>query len=118
MKKIKYTLKFVNDGKEFVLPEWNVQKHERAMVKAIEASKGNKEVTKDEKESMLKLYIILETLLEIDSTVEIEDVSKFFTHPENIVEFFNAVYYEGKHDIYFHQEEKPPKKRKGTTKKN
>ena len=118
MTKIKYALKFVNEGKPFVIPVWNVQKHEKAMVKAIEAAKDDKEITKEGKEHLLKLCIILETLLEIDPTVELEAVSNFFTHPENIVEFFNAVYYEGKHDIYFHQEEKPPRKRKGTTKKN
>ena len=67
---------------------------------------------------MIKFYIILEALQDIDASVTIEDVSEFFIHPENIVEFFNAVYYEGKKDIYFHLEEKPPKKKKGTTKKN
>ena len=117
MRKIKYTLKFVNEGKEFVIPEWNVQKHERAMVNAVKATKA-KDISDSEKENMVKFYIILEALQEIDSSVTIEDVSGFFVHPDNIIEFFNAVYYAGKKDIYFHQEEKPPKKRKGTTKKN
>jgi len=117
MKKTKYTLEFVNEGKEFELPPWNVQKHERAMVNAVKATK-DKKLSSAEKESKIKFYIILEALQEIDASVTFEDVSGFFVHPENIVEFFNAVYYEGKKDIYFHQEEKPPKKKKGTTKKN
>lgn len=116
--KTKYSLPFVNKGKAFEVTNWTVRKHEHAMVKAIEAAK-DKEITSDEKEQLLKFYIILETLQEIDATVTIEDISSFFTHPENIVEFFNAVYYKGKQDIYFHQAEKnPPSKRKGTTKKN
>jgi len=118
MTKIKYTLKFVNEGKEFEMPPWSVKKHEKAMVNAVKETKDSK-MTNAEKESTIKFYIILETLQELDASVTIEDVTGFFVHPENIVEFFNAVYYEGKQDIYFHQEEeKPPKKRKGTTKKN
>lgn len=116
MKKIKYTLKFVNNGKEFEIPNWTVQKHEKAMVHAIEAAKG-KELTAEEKENMLKFYIMLETLKEIDENVTIEDITDFFIHPENIVEFFNAVYYEGKQDIYFRKVEKPPRKKKDTLKK-
>ena len=116
--KIKYTLPFVNEGKEFEIAPWSVQKHEHSMAKAVAVTKDNKEMSDDDKENMLKFYIILETLQEIDSSVVIEDVMNFFTHPENIVEMFNAVYYEGKKDIYFHKEVKPPSKKKGTTKKN
>ena len=117
MTKIKYTLKFVNEGKEFEMPPWTVEKHEKAMVNAVKATK-DKKMSNAEKESMVKYQIILIALQEIDASVTIEDIIEFFVHPDNIIEFFNAVYYEGKKDIYFHQEEKPPKKKKGTTKKN
>lgn len=115
--KQKLTLKFVNKGEAFEVENWTVLMHEHAMKKAVDATK-DKKMSEMEKENELKYYIILESLQKIDSTVTIEDVKKFFTHPENIVEAFNMVYYEGKQDIYFHQEEKPPKKKKNTTKKN
>jgi hypothetical protein len=59
-----------------------------------------------------------ETLFEIDESVEIDDIRKYFMHPENMIEFFNAVYYAGKKNIYFRQEEKPPKRKNSTSKKN
>ena len=113
MKKVRYTLPFVNKGKAFVLPIWTTQKHEHAMVEAVKATK-DKKMDEKEKENMLKYFIILETLQEIDDTVTIENVTKFFIHPENAVEMFNAVYYAGMKDIYFHQVEKPPKNKKDT----
>jgi len=114
MEKTKYTLKFINNGKEFEIPNWTVQKHEKAMVNALKATK-DKELTSEQKENMLKFYIMLETLREIDDTVTIEDITGFFIHPENIVEFFNAVYYEGKQDIYFRKVEKSHQKKKKDT---
>lgn len=115
---MKYTLPFVNDGKEFVIPDWTIEKHERALANAVEVTEGNKTLSGAQKENELKYAILYETLIEIDETVELEAIRKYFTHPENIVEFFNAVYYAGKKDIYFRQEEKPPKKKKSTSKKN
>ena len=98
--KTEYSLKFVNKGKPFTVPNWTVQSHEHAMVKAVEATKDSK-MSDIEKENELKYYVILETLQKIDSTVTIENVKEFFTHPENIVEAFNIVYYAGKQNIYF-----------------
>jgi len=117
MKEVKYTLPFVNKGKSFSVPDWSVQMHEGAMVKAVEATKGKK-ISEVKKENELKFYIILESLRKIDSTVTIENVKDYFSHPENIVDFFNAVYYAGKKDIYFRKAEKPPKNKKVTSKKN
>jgi len=42
MTKIKYTMKFVNEGKEFEMPPWTVEKHEKAMVNAVKATKDKK----------------------------------------------------------------------------
>jgi hypothetical protein len=118
MKKIKYALKFVNKGKPFVISDWTVEKHERAIATALEFTKGRKDLNDTQKENELKYAIMYEALLEIDESVELDEVRKYFIHPENIVEFFNAVYYAGKKNIYFRQEEKPPKKRDSTSKKN
>jgi hypothetical protein len=108
----------VNKGKAFEVTNWTVGKHEHAMVKAVEATK-DKKMSEMNKENELKYYIILETLQEIDSSVTIEDVKNYFTHPENIVEMFNSVYYAGKQEIYFHKALSPVKnKKKDTTKKN
>ena len=115
---IKYNLPFVNKNKPFELPNWSVQMHEKAMVEAVDATKDKKEMSGVEKENELKFYIILESLQKIDSTVTIENVKDYFTHPENIVDFFNAVYYAGKKDIYFRKADKPSKNKKVTSKKN
>ena len=118
-KQIKYTLPFINNGKEFVLSDWTVEKHERAIAAALEVTKNNKNLNSIQKENELKYAIMYEALVEIDESVELDDIRKYFKHPENIVEFFNAVYYAGKKNIYFRKEEKkPPKKKNSTSKKN
>lgn len=115
--KQKLVLKFVNKGKPFEVVNWTVEMHEKAMVKAIEATEKSK-MSEIEKENELKYYIILESLQKIDSTVTIDDVKKFFIHPENVVEAFNLVYYAGKQDIYFRKGKKSPSTKKDTSKKN
>ena len=116
--KTKYSLPFVNEGKEFEISPWSVKKHEHSMARAVEATKDKKDMSANDKENMLKFYVMLEAVQEIDSTVTIEDIVGFFIHPENIVEFFNAVYYEGKRDIYFRKGKKSPSTKKDTSKKN
>lgn len=118
MKKIKYTLKFVNKGKPFVVRDWTVEKHERAIAAALEVTKGREDLSSVQTENELKYAIMYEALVEIDKTVELDSIREFFVHPENMVEFFNAVYYAGKKNIYFREEEKPPKKKNSTSKKN
>ena len=118
MKNVKYSLKFVNKGKPFEVTNWTVEKHEKAIALAIEYTKDKKNASETVKENWLKYAIIYQTLVEIDETVTIEDVMKFFTHPENLVDAFNSVYYAGKKNIHFHEGEKRPKKRNSTLKKN
>lgn len=113
--KTKYSLPFVNKGKAFIIPNWTVAKHEKAIALAVEYTKSNKSLTEAQKENELKYTIMYETLVEIDETVEIESVRKYFTHPENIVEFFNAVYYAGKKDIHFHEALSQKNKKKNST---
>jgi len=109
--KQKLTLKFVNRGKPFEVPDWTVEKHEKAIALAVEYTKNNKDLSEVRKENELKYAIIYETLLEIDKTVKIESVREFFTHPENLVDAFNLIYYAGKKDIHFHGGEKRPRKK-------
>jgi hypothetical protein len=118
MRRIKYTLPFVNKGKEFVIPNWTVEKHETAIANTVEFTKENKELSDIQKENELKYYIIYETLIEIDKTVTVDQIREFFGHPDNLVEFFTAVYSAGKKEIYFRKEENPPRKKSSTLKKN
>lgn len=118
MKAIKYSLPFINGGKGFVVPNWSVEKHEKAIANTIEYTKDKKDLSETQKENELKYHMIYETLLEIDETVDVKDIREYFTHPENLVDFFTAVYNAGKKDIYFRLEEKPPKKKKSISKKN
>jgi hypothetical protein len=103
MKVIKYSLPFVKKGKAFVIPNWTVEKHEKAIAVALESTKNKKELNETQKENELKYAIIYETLVEIDESVELDSIRKYFTHPENLVEMFNVIYYAGKKDIYFHE---------------
>ena len=98
MKKELYTLKFVNKGKPFEIPIWTVDKHERAMAHLLQ---DHKTKSAAEQDSLLRSYIIYETLVEIDPDVELEKIQAL--HPENLVDMFNAVYLAGKKDIHFPQ---------------
>ena len=121
MKGIKYKLPFVNSGKEFEIPNWTVEKHEKSIANALANTKDRKDLSNVQKENEVKYAIIYETLLEIDETVKIEFIREFFVHPDNLVEFFTAVYSAGKKDIYFHEalSKKPPiKRKKSISKKN
>ena len=101
MRTIKYSLPFVNKGKPFEVTNWTVSKHEKAIALAIEHTKNIKNMSETDKENWLKYTIIYQTLVEIDESIKIEDIKEYFSHPENLVEMFNAVYYAGKKDIYF-----------------
>ncbi len=118
MRKIKYTLPFVNNGKEFVVSNWTVEKHEAALANAVAFTKANKDLSAIQKENELKYCMIYETLIELDKTVEVEHIRKFFVHPDNLIDFFTAVYAAGKKEIYFREEEKPPKKKNSISKRN
>lgn len=99
MKKIKepYSLKFVNKGKAFAVPNWTTDKHESALAH-LAADKDNLPKGKEDKE--FKYYVIYETLSAIDTTDEctLDKIKQM--HPVDIIDMFNAVYNAGKKGIY------------------
>lgn len=96
---MKYTLKFVNNGDPFEMPDWTVEKHEKSLAKLTIAQKENK-WTDEQAAKEYKFYVIHETLLEIDPNCTLEDV-KSIRHPATRIELFNAVYEAGKESIYY-----------------
>jgi len=100
MTKIKYTIKCVNNGNPFEMPDWTVDKHENALAKVSIDQEKNK--WNDKKaENEWKYYVIHESLLEIDPNCRLEDLKKFLTHPVTLIELFNAVYNAGRQNIYY-----------------
>ena len=99
MKKIKepYSLKFVNKGKAFAVPNWTTDKHESALA---HLARDMKDATTEEQEKEFKHYVIYETLSIIDTTGEctLEKIRKM--HPVDIIDWFHAIYDAGRKGIY------------------
>jgi len=104
-RKIKYHLDFVNDDKPFTVSNWTTKKHEDALDELVKNEKGK---TPKELDKLFRFYVVLQTLREVDETVTIEQVKNI--HVEDLVELFNAVYYEGKRGIVFQEGKKNPQK--------
>ena len=104
----KYSLKFVNKGKAFTISNWTTEKHENALAEML---KNEKEKSSIELDKIFRFYVILQTLREIDPDVTIEIIVKEITHPDNVIELFNAVYLEGKKDIHFRKGKSSPLKK-------
>lgn len=101
-KRVRYSLKIVNNGKPFKISNWTVEKHEDAL---SELTKNEKGKTTKQLDGLFRYYVILQTLQEIDENVTIEQVKGI--HVENIVELFNVIYNAGKVDIVFRKGENP-----------
>lgn len=108
----KYSLKFVNEGKAFVMPKWTVGKHKAALSHMMEECK---DMTEDERTEQFNFYVIYQTLKQIDSDVELEDIKAM--HPEDLILLFNDVYNAGREGIYFREGKKPKTTKKSTGKK-
>ena len=96
MKKTKYSLPFILEGKEFTLGNWTVSKQEQVFeetAKLEEAYKG-KEKELDKK---YRDFIILKGLREIDESVTEDDLRGM--HPDDKDALFIAVYLQGKRGI-------------------
>lgn len=123
MSKLKFTVKCVNKGEPFDMPDWTVDKHNLALAKLAADQKTH---GWDEKkaEDEFKYYVIHETMLELDPNCTLDDLKNFLTHPSTLIELFNAVYNAGRENIYyvenFRKGRKTPrdKKSKSTGKKN
>ena len=96
MKKTKYSLPFVNKGKEFTLGNWTFAKQEeilKAVAEMEDAYKGK------DKELDIKYrhMIILKGLHEVDNAVTEDDLKSM--HPDDKIALFAAVYLQGKRGI-------------------
>ena len=98
------TVKKFNSGKPFKLPNWTVMKHKTVLEEIHKLPKGTSEVIKDIE---FQYWAIYESLKEIDPELDIENIKNL--HPIVLSQLFDAVYNEGKYDIYFRE---PGKKSK------
>jgi len=97
----KLSLPFVNKGKPFTVSNWTVEKHEKTLSLMVEK---NKSASAKELDALFRYYVVLVGLQDIDDSVTMEQVRSL--HVENIMELFDAIYYAGKIDIFFHQSDK------------
>ncbi|MFW9853043.1 MAG: hypothetical protein ACFFDS_08875 [Candidatus Thorarchaeota archaeon] len=98
MLKQKFTLKFINNGDPFEMPNWTPEKHEAALSKLDVEQQKNKWNDR-QADNEFKYYVIYETLVEIDPNCDFEKVRKL--HPATLIELFREVYYAGKENIYY-----------------
>ena len=107
-----YSLKFVNNGEAFAIPNWTTEKHEASLSKLAEGTKGMPEEKKD---GEFKHYVIHETLSAIDETGDCTLDTIRNMHPVDLIELFKAVYNAGREGIYsadFLKGEKTPSKKR------
>jgi len=110
----KYKLKFVNDGKPFIMPDWTVEKHEQLLNEMIpyDEKVKLKVITTEERDKIYRITMILISLKEIDPKVKENDLRKL--HPDMFVDLWLSVYNSGKTEIRvkdedFQEGEQPPK---------
>jgi len=106
MKKIRYCLKFVNNGEPFLIPNWTSEKHEEALAKLAAGTKDMDDVHKNRE---FKFYVIHETLITIDPDCKLEDIRNMHATP--LIELFGAVYDAGRESIYYADFRKEGKKK-------
>jgi len=94
MKKTKYKLKFVNDGKPFELGNWTVRKHEELLK---ETAKYEGKMDEKELDKKYRNLLILKGLHEVDPNVTEDDLLDL--HPDEQIALFAAVYLQGKRGI-------------------
>ena len=92
-----YSLKFVNNGNSFDVPNWSPEKHEAALAKL---AADTKDMTDAEQEKQFKYYVVHETLSEIDETGDCTLEKVKAMHPIDIIDMFKVVYNAGREGIY------------------
>lgn len=114
-KKLLYSLDFINEGENFSLPNWTVEKHENTLEELITE---NADATDKERDRLYRYYVILQSLREIDDRVTISDIKKM--HVDDLIALFEAVYNEGKKGIIAtnFRKGKSPNKKKSSTEMN
>jgi hypothetical protein len=109
-----YSLKFVLEGKTFVMPEWTVRKHEKLLEEMIpyDEQLSAEKITQKEYDRQYRLRMILLSMREIDPKVEEKNLLEL--HPDDFIELWIACYNSGKRGIKkdnqdFQNGEKTPK---------
>lgn len=104
----KYSLPFINDGEEFEMPIWTMDKQEK-----VDAIMTKYEDTFDvgtrPYNKRLNIEIILLSLKEVDKSIVEKDLNSL--HPADFVELSNACFTSGRHGIHkedFHEGDKNP----------
>lgn len=100
----KLKLKFVNKGKPFILPNWTVKKHKAVLE---EINKLPENMSEEDKDIEFQYLCIYYGLKDVDPSLDREDIEN--THPTVLTTLFNAIYEEGKCDIYFREKGKKTK---------
>lgn len=100
MTKLKYHFKYVNKDKPFEMPDWTIEKHEKALAKLAEHCK-DKKMSQKEADMEFKYFVIHETFLELDPNCPFEKLKTL--HPMDLIEWFNAVYNAGREGIYYRE---------------
>jgi hypothetical protein len=98
------TTKKFNKGKPFLLPNWTVMKHKAVLE---EINKLPQNASEEDKDIAFQFFCIYEGLKVVDPSVELEDIKSI--HPVVLAELFEAIYSEGKCDIYFRDKGKKGK---------
>jgi len=95
----RYKLKFVNKGKEFVMPDWTVEKHETLLEEMIQYDEKLKlgEISQADYDKKYRTTMIMLSLIEIDKNLKISDLQKM--HPDDFIELWVAVYRSGRTGI-------------------
>ena len=96
---VEYSLKFVNDGKAFNMPEWTVKKHESLLEEMISYDEKltAMKISQKEYDRIYRIKMILLSVNEIDSKVTEESLSTM--HPDDFIELWIAVYTSGRKGI-------------------
>jgi len=94
----KFTVKCVNKGAPFKMPNWTPKKHENSLAKLETAQEKNKWDDKRANDEF-KYYVVHETLIEIDPNCELEEVRAI--HPATLIDLFREVYNAGRENIYY-----------------
>lgn len=111
MSKTKYTLPFVNEGKDFTLTKWTVRKHEEVLKETAqyEDDDPKKGLKGDKLDKKYRNLLILKGLHEVDPNVTEDDLLDL--HPDEKVALFAAVYLQGKRGILAEKKANFPKKK-------
>ena len=98
-KKQKYSLPFINNGKEFEIPPWTNKLHKAVLQETLNKTEGKEKITEQEKDEIYKKTLILTGLNRIFPDVKITEENIDEMHPDDTLALFLAVYTSGRKGI-------------------